>query len=98
MVVDGAKMAVTGVTPVTPVSTFSVKMVNPFSNDGQRFRLKLSPSKNFVVRAVLCIFAENYEKNEERDYCTSTVDADQGAVVCQRYAQHGTDDEHGGAG
>ena len=53
-------------------------------------------AKNSVVRAVLCIFAENYEKYEERDYCTSTVDADQGAVVCQRYAQHGTDYEHGG--
>ena len=52
MVVEGAKMAVTGVTPVTP-STLS--------------------AKNFVVRVVLCIFAENYEKNEERDYCTIVV-------------------------
>ena len=58
-------MAVTGVTPVTPVSTFSVMMVN-------LFRLTLF-AKNFVVRVVLCIFAENYEKNEERDYCTSVV-------------------------
>ena len=51
MVVEGAKMAVTGVTPVTPPSIFSVKTVNGF-------RLKLSSSKNFVVRVVLCIFAD----------------------------------------
>ena len=55
-------------------------------------------AKNFVVRVVLCIFAENYEKNEERDYCTSNVDTDQEECVCKRYVQHGTDDEHGGAG
>jgi hypothetical protein len=50
MVVEGAKKAVTGVTPVTPVSTFSVMMVN-------LFRLTLF-AKNFVVRVVLCIFAD----------------------------------------
>jgi hypothetical protein len=55
MVGSGAKKAVTGVTPVTPPSIFSVKTVNGF-------RLKLSPSKNFVVRVVLCIFAENYAR------------------------------------
>ena len=49
-----AKMAVTGVTVVTPESTFSVMMVN-------LFRLTLS-AKNFVVRVVLCTFAQNYEK------------------------------------
>ena len=41
MVVEGAKMAVTGVTPVTP---------------------SILSAKNFVVRAVLCIFAENYAR------------------------------------
>ena len=55
-------------------------------------------AKNFVFRAVLCIFAEKYEKNEERDHCTSNVDTDQEECVCKRYAQHGTDDEHGGVG
>ena len=64
-VVEGAKRAVTAVTVVTPESTYSVMMVN-------LIRLTLS-AKNFVVRVVLCIFAENYKKNEERDYCTSVV-------------------------
>ena len=67
-VVEGAKRAVTGVTVVTPESTYSVMMVN-------LIRLTLS-AKNFVVRVVLCTFAQNYETNEEKDYCTSAVDAD----------------------
>ena len=73
-VVEGAKRAVTGVTVVTPESTFSVRTVNVFSTNNQPNQADMTLSaKNFVVRVVLCIFAENYEKNEERDYCTSVV-------------------------
>ena len=77
MVGEGAKRAVTPVTPSRP-----------------RYCLR----KNLVLPILLCTFAENYANDEERDYCTSTVEADQGAGVCQRYPQRGTPDEYSGAG